>query len=308
MEININEVFPLALRLERENRFTEAVSLLYKGYELANVPIFLFEVICILIYQDHLEEARKYLNELTQNHEFEPAEKLLSVVNYMFEEGNVKTIIENDVEFLLPITGHNWEIESEWIQDRFYEPTELKYLKENIPSNTTLIDIGANVGNHALYIAKHRPDLKISVFEPEPRACLILQKIMDINNVSNVDTSKLGYAISANTRPLLLQFRNSLTSTRRSNDNEGLEVPCLTLRELLDESTKFIKIDIEGMEKEVLLPAIDKLFDNEVSIMLEVLSQNKDEYEQFFIQNGFTVVDRIKMHAGENVIIKAVQG
>jgi FkbM family methyltransferase len=307
VELTVEQIFPVALLLERRGKFSEAVDLLRQGYEAAREPMFLFEASGILVSQGNLDEARETLNSLVSNHIFEPADKFLAVLNFLHHEGDLATIRdEGHVDFLLPITGQNWEIEYEWINGRFYEPKEIEYLKEHIPPNSTFLDIGSNVGNHAVFVAKHRPDVQVVVFEPEPRGVEILKKNMAMNNVENVDTSKLGFAVSSTEDPIYLQFRNSVTSTRRSDDDMGIKVPSITLNQLLNETTRFVKMDIEGMEKEVLQPAIEKLREFQVSVMLEVLTPNSAEYEQFIRQSGLTVVDRIPAHAGENIIIKAV--
>lgn len=304
--ITVEQVFPVALLLERQGRFSEAIDILRQGYDVARAPLFLFEAAGILVSQTKLDEAREILKGLVVNHTFAPAEKFLAVLNFTQNVGNVVTVRDEGVEFLLPITGQNWEIEYEWINGRFYEPNEIKYLKEHIPSNSMFLDIGSNVGNHAVFIAKHRPDVQVVVFEPEPRGVEILKKNMTMNKVENVDTSKLGFAVSSSEDPIYLQFRNSVTSTRRSDDDMGIKVPSITLNQLLNENTRFVKMDIEGMEKEVLQPAIEKLREFQVSVMLEVLTPNSAEYEEFIRQSGLVVVDRIPMHAGENIIITTV--
>ncbi|HEX22751.1 MAG TPA: FkbM family methyltransferase [Chromatiales bacterium] len=304
VEISLDKVFPAALFLERQGQFHEAENLLREGYRHAKNPMFLFEAAGILASKGNLDEARNVLNELLSGQAFEPANKFLAVLNFIHHGGDAAMINDAGIDFLLPITGQNWEIEYEWINGRFYEPNEIAYLKEHIPPNSTFLDIGSNVGNHAVFIAKHRPDVQVVVFEPEPRGVEILKANMAINKVDNVDMSKLGFAVSASEDPISLQFRNSVSSTRRSEDSLGIKVPSVTLSQLLNETTRFVKMDIEGMEKEVLQPAIDKLREHHTSVMLEVLAPNRADYDQFICENGLIVIDRIPMHAGENIVIK----
>ena len=72
---------------------------------------------------------------------------------------------------------------------------------------------------------------------------------------------------------------------------------------LLSKRTRFVKMDIEGMELEVLAPAIQKLKEFDVSLMLKVLSPHRAQYDEFIGNAGFRVLDRIPMHAGENIVI-----
>jgi FkbM family methyltransferase len=305
IKLAIDEVMPAAMFLERQERYIDAITLLCHFYVEMKEPLFLHEAAGIQVLLNRQDIAREYLTTLTLNHGFKPSEKFLAVLNYLHTEGNVTTILDGGIEFRLPVTGHSWEIEYEWINGRFFEPMELEYLIEHIPPNSIFLDIGANVGNHTVYIARHRPDIQVMVIEAEPRASAILKQNINMNKVLNIDTSRLGYAISGNEDPVFLQFRNSSSSTRRSPDKSGIECPSITLNQLLEPTTQFIKMDIEGMEKEVLQPALNKLFEFRVSAMLEVLNPNKDEYDAFFSQSGLTIIDRIPMHAGENIVVAA---
>jgi len=305
VEISLDQVFPVALLLERQGEFHKAENLLREGYRHVKNPMFLFEAAGILSSKGDLDGARNILNELLSDQPFEPANKFISVLNFIHQDGDVVVIHDDGVKFSLPISGQNWEIEYEWINGRFFEPREIAYLKEHIPPNSTFLDIGSNVGNHAVFIAKHRPDVQVVVFEPEPRGVEILKTNMEINKVENVDMSMLGFAVSDSEEPIYLQFRNSVTSTRRSTDSLGIKVPSVTLSQLLNENTRFVKMDIEGMEIDVLRPAIDKLRQCRTSVMLEVLTPNRADYDQFIDDNGLIVIDRIPMHAGENIVIKS---
>jgi len=304
MQLTVNQVFPAALFLERQGRFQDAELLLRQAYGAVRNDMFLFEAAGILASRGCLDEAREALEEITAGGgNFEPAHKFLEVLRFLESGREVAVVPYRDVEFRFPITGQNWEVEYEWINGRFYEPREIAYLKEHVPPGSALLDIGANVGNHAVFVAKTRPDVQVVVLEPEPRGVEIIKRNVELNQLDNIDTSRLGLAVAATRDPLFLQFRNSISSTRRSQDGLGIEVPAITLEELLSEHTRFVKMDIEGMELEVLAPAVRKLKEFQVSVMLEVLSPNRVQYENFIREKGFRVIHRLPMHAGENIVI-----
>ncbi len=110
-------------------------------------------------------------------------------------------------------------------------------------------------------------------------------------------------AVSSSNDPIHMLFQDSLTSTERGVPGLGIEVPCITLTEVLSPQTRFIKLDIESMEMEVLAPAIERIREFGVSVMIEMLDKNREEMEKFLHENNLKIIHRIPMHAGENIII-----
>ena len=51
----------------------------------------------------------------------------------------------------------------------FYEINMLEAISANFPQDTVL-DVGANIGNHSLYLAKFTSATTIHAFEPMPRS------------------------------------------------------------------------------------------------------------------------------------------
>jgi FkbM family methyltransferase len=79
----------------------------------------------------------------------------------------------------------------------FYETEELNLIIQHYTHGGTFVDIGANIGNHAIYIARFTKSPKIIVFEPNPTAISILKTNLALNQCNNVDTRFLGTALGA---------------------------------------------------------------------------------------------------------------
>ena len=45
-----------------------------------------------------------------------------------------------------------------------------------VPANGAFLDVGANIGNHSIAVAKLRPDVTVIPIEAEPRAVQFLGK------------------------------------------------------------------------------------------------------------------------------------
>ena len=80
---------------------------------------------------------------------------------------------------------------------RFYEQDELDLLARLVGSGKTIVDIGANIGNHTLYFAKMMQAAKVVPFEPNPLAYEVLLAHVLVNGVSDVvDLSHIGQGLS----------------------------------------------------------------------------------------------------------------
>lgn len=305
VQISIQQAFPIALQLERQGRFQEAISLLEQAHQLTKQPLFRFESAGIAIAQGDTATALELLQSISEaSPEFEPGQRFLSVVQALEAGTREVGIRRGDVEARVEITGQNWELESLWLEGGFYEPSEIETIVRHLPTGSQFIDVGANAGNHSLYVALARPDVTVVPIEPEPRAAKTLRHNVATNALDNVDLTYVGHAVSASTAPLFLQFRSSSSSTRRSPDGSGIEVPTVDLRTLVKPDTGFVKIDVEGMEVEILDHAWRELQDSGARVMLEVLEGNRAEIDACLERNGFTVVERIPMHAGENIVVE----
>jgi hypothetical protein len=71
-----------------------------------------------------------------------------------------------------PEVAHRDTICREIMLDGCYEKDLLATMVELVPDTTsTFLDIGANVGNHSIYLSKHFR--RVISFEPVPRNCWI---------------------------------------------------------------------------------------------------------------------------------------
>ena len=138
-------------------------------------------------------------------------------------------------------------------QGALYETEELDLIKQHYTHGGFFVDIGANIGNHAIYISRFTKAPKIIVFEPNPTAISILKKNLALNHCKNVDTRflggrwELGKPLEARNARCKQPWRHLLLR-RQVRGIEAIHGDSL----LLNEPIAFIKIDVEGMEVEAL--------------------------------------------------------
>lgn len=189
---------------------------------------------------------------------------------------------------------------------KFYEAEELDLIKKHFPKNGIFWDIGANVGNHALYAAIFLEAKEVVVFEPSVAAIKILERNVKLNDLKDiVDTQYLGHALSDREGKGIIHevVENNLGSARMAVTGSG---PISLIRgdDLVgNRKVDFIKIDVEGMEPHVLA-GIEKIIDtNRPRLFIEVEDRNFPVVHDWMMQRRYVSVDRYRRYnSSENFV------
>jgi len=179
-----------------------------------------------------------------------------------------------------------------------WEPRNMIKLDES----EVMIDVGANTGYFAIYLAKKYYNAKIIAIEANPETCMILEKNCELNKLSNVNIHSL--VVSEKEGKLTLyqtgvhSGANSIFAPDPSSHSEKVTVDSTTLDNLLAgkfNSIEWIKIDVEGAELSVLrgcpetLKITKKIF---VEVHEHILKQNNEKPEEIIEilkNNGFRI-------------------
>lgn len=145
-------------------------------------------------------------------------------------------------------------IQSRLCRGDFYEREELDLIRSQLVPGTAFVDVGANVGNHTVFVSKFCNASEVIPFEPNLPAIRLLRINLALNDCTNVDTQFLGLALSskAETFRVLSRKDPNLGGARMLPDHTG---PIKGLRgddALASRAIGFIKIDVEFMELDVL--------------------------------------------------------
>ena len=166
----------------------------------------------------------------------------------------------------------------------FYEPILLKHVIKNY-NGGSILDIGANVGNHSVFFAhylKNKPGFSLDSFEPEASAHKFLSENL-ANNVDlrNVTIHNLAVGAASGSVELNNGSPNNLGAAKvtRSSESDNLGVPMRSLDDILspDKKVSIIKMDIEGFEPDALLGAQRILSDNSPILYVEANSESKKQ-------------------------------
>lgn len=231
-----------------------------------------------LVWND-FDEALKLMDE---KHYDSVAYKKFVVKNYSIEKES-KTILDLiekvkaskknvNVEGLISFNHKGTEItfnlpfRDDWVQKyirmsrSFYELDMLEDIYNRVGTNKIMVDIGANIGNHTVYFSKICKAKQVYSFEPQTPIHEILIKNITSNNAKdNVQVFKMGVGAESSKAKVSVLDHGNYGMSKLENDESG-EIEIDTLDRILlgkTETIDLIKIDVEGMEMDVLRGATE---------------------------------------------------
>ena len=191
----------------------------------------------------------------------------------------------------------------------FYEREELELFCRICVGRKRLLDVGANIGNHSIFLA-HRLNLeRVTPIEPQPSILHLLRANLGLNWHPSFDFSHLGVALSDRAgRARIGSFdEGNIGGTRivpATGDHEPAdEVGAYPVRLCAGDDLfragdfDMIKIDVEGMEIEVLRGLRLCLEGFEGVIFVEVRDDNIADFARSIGDMGFRKVDEYRRYA-----------
>src|ERR1700730_183291 len=106
---------------------------------------------------------------------------------------------------------------------KFYEHDQLIVHRQLIPKEgMAIIDVGSNIGNHALFYSVHTDARKFFCFEPSPIACALLRKNVEINSETKIDLTYAEYGCGdGRQRCRVVQMPGNLGGATLKADDSG---------------------------------------------------------------------------------------
>jgi FkbM family methyltransferase len=175
----------------------------------------------------------------------------------------------------------------------YYEPISLALMQELASGVNTFIDIGANIGFYSLVLASTNPHLRVTSFEPNPKAFRILSANMRLNDLDRVKCEPM--AVSDNDGKAVLFMCPSDMSASLEADFEsstaGDPVTITTLDSYLTKHPipdKFLlKVDVEGHESALFRGAAKTLENRKPDILCEITGPLAEDVTAFLGKKGY---------------------
>ncbi|MCL4518278.1 MAG: FkbM family methyltransferase [Thaumarchaeota archaeon] len=135
------------------------------------------------------------------------------------------------------------------------ETFALGQYKEVRAAGKDVVDIGANIGDTAVYFSKIAHARKVIAFEPYPYSYQLAKVNLGINGIENVLLHNEGVSSRGGVMSVDPSFENVAGSDLVASKN-GKEIRIVTLREIVDMfdiAGGILKVDCEGCEYELIL-------------------------------------------------------
>lgn len=170
----------------------------------------------------------------------------------------------------------------------FWESDILDYIRVNYPIQKTIVDVGANMGNHSFYFAQYLQYKSMYCFEPIWENYEILMA----NMVPFDNVVLLNAAASSKSGKLRMTMNGSNTGAHYVNEEGPVEIWASSLDRLLCmEDVTLIKIDAEGHEPAILDGASDTFARCHPLLVIEDADRFLD-----FIPEGYHEIGRWEHH------------
>ena len=192
------------------------------------------------------------------------------------------------------------------------DPRERNIIIQNLKNrNNIFIDCGANAGFYSLDVATKVDNVSVYAFEPSKKERILLKNNLNLNNITNIEIIKFAVgdkddvAIFNDTRDEKINNSSGggFVTTEIAETENNYRVKIVTLdyffkdKNFLDDTSIFIKIDLEGYDFKAINGAKNIILNNDCSVIFEfskmIMSQKDYSIKDidFFLQRGFKLYD-----------------
>ncbi|MFC5069767.1 FkbM family methyltransferase [Flaviflagellibacter deserti] len=177
----------------------------------------------------------------------------------------------------------------------FYEAGFLYAIAKHLKPGDLVVDAGANIGNHTLFFAGAL-GCRVTCFEPGPLTVQLLQHNVAANNLaSRVEIWPFALAetsaqFASKDAAAVQQLGLGALTLRPDAGGEMRGIPLDSVP--FDQRIKLLKIDVEGMELELLRGARETLLRDRPVICVECDDLNRfDQLFDYLCGLGFLAID-----------------
>jgi hypothetical protein len=193
---------------------------------------------------------------------------------------------------LATYNGHALETASCHAGGRFCEAAELQHIHRWIGSCESILEVGAAVGNHTVFFTKALGPKRVNVFDADARAVQQTRQNVMLN-------------FSGPNAPRVIVHHAAVGATAGKIQIFGKDVPMVRADTIVKDRVDFVKIDVDGMEMEVLEGCRGVIERDRPRIMIEVQNALKDRFLAQLKAWNYTIDHQIDRPADTNFFVRA---
>jgi FkbM family methyltransferase len=255
-------------------------------------------------------KLRKYLPDFIYNFVY----KVYKYFNYYilgqsenidlisFTKPVFKKVELDGVSFYIKIDPNNGLVDKEIYSRGIWEPEILAEISRHIKTDSICLDVGANIGQHSLYMASIAREGKVYAFEPLVRLAEQIRESVKQNNFKNVEVLQFGLSNKNAIQKIYLDNLN-IGRTTFDERSEASSVETAELKvfdEYWQDKSKidFIKMDVEGYEyyamlgmKNILSSYHPALLVEFTPVFYEKMGVSSKEILEYIFSFGYKIYD-----------------
>ena len=227
-------------------------------------------------------------------------------------QGHVAVFRHDDVEIMFNVVNPLDVVQRAHSKSAFYEREDLEVIRQHFPAGGVFADIGANVGNHSVFAGRILGASSIIPFEPNPVAQEIYISNMILNRLMDkLDFSFFTYGLSDQMdENLAMRWNPNNLGGGRIVRNAGKDPDGVSVIRgddaLLNKQVDFMKIDVEGLEMEVLAGLAQTVAARRPTMFIEIDNRHAEAFLAWVEANDYTIEARIRHYAvNENFLVRA---
>lgn len=206
----------------------------------------------------------KLIMKIYQNRKIEYQDSIRAVKKAkdtgFFRDNMIYTLKNGKTKFFLPYYNVDLIQRNIFLSENYFSATTLHYVFDEWQGGVigksikdgTVVDVGANIGNHTLYFIKECGALKVHSFEAVETTRLQLEKNLEINGLwEKVIIYQCGLSDKDEEAKAYVNLENIGGTHLIRSDTQG-DIQLKKLDDFCFQDISFIKIDVEEMELEVL--------------------------------------------------------
>ncbi|WP_369337306.1 FkbM family methyltransferase [Comamonas guangdongensis] len=194
--------------------------------------------------------------------------------------------------------------------EMFFEARELIETLYILPHQPRILDVGSNIGNHAIFWSCIADAARIDCFEPVETNATQLRRNFEINGIapSRYQVHELGMG----DRPgaaALAHFDIANQGASRLSPAEQGAIRIETLDGYVScAAVDLLKIDVEGMELEVLEGGRELIRQQRPIILIEVSNAHKGRFFSWMAESGYRVHRAFELVNASNYLLCPIEG